>query len=171
MLGILNQTIWILIRFFGICWKYNEWVRPKIFGNSSNNVNQNSAPFFHPITGKYSVVSLSTQLIIYPSPSKRTSSHIDSKCSVRVLWNWKLNKWHIGYCFKPRGIALFNTTANGVLCNVPHWLYQGVLYFQNAVWSHDRRVNVMTLTSIWKVRPFFTKIHEGSTALCADLLY
>jgi hypothetical protein len=94
MLGILNQTIWILIRFFGICWKFNEWARAKIFVNSSNNVNHNSAPFSHPITGKYTVVSLSIQLIIYPSPSEGTSSHIDSKCSVRVLWNWKLNKWH-----------------------------------------------------------------------------
>jgi len=61
---------------------------------SSNNVNNNSVAFSHLIAGKYSVVSWSKKLIIYPFRSERTSSHMDSTCSVRVLWNWKLSKWH-----------------------------------------------------------------------------
>ena len=57
---------------------------------------------------------------------------------------------HSGYCYKPRGTDLFNKTANGVLCNVPHWLSQGILYFQNAIRYHATHINVNLFLCIKK---------------------
>ena len=45
--------------------------------------------------------------------------------------------------------------------DVRHELYQGVLYFQNVIWFHGSRVNVIPLTPIraaWPaLTPIFTK--------------
>ena len=48
---------------------------------------------------------------------------------------------------------IHNNTANGTFHDIVHRLCQSVLYFQNAIWSHDRHINVTEFMPIRKVRP------------------
>lgn len=68
--------------------------------------------------------------------------------------------------------SIHNNTANRTFCNIVHRLCQGFLYFQNAIWSHDKHKNVTEFMPTRKVRPSLHWFLQKSclTALCADLI-
>jgi len=49
--------------------------------------------------------------------------------------------------------ARCNKTANVVVCDVAHKLYQGVLYFLNIIYFHSTHINVISVTPMRKVWP------------------
>jgi hypothetical protein len=53
-----------------------------------------------------------------------------------------------------------NNTENGVLCDAEHTFHQGILNFQNFVWSYSTHLNVIKFMPFMPLKKIHSSWHQ-----------
>lgn len=160
---------------------YQYYIRPHVINNNNNNV----VEILHPqdkVTTQLYMLMLMTRLCSWWD----TAAHLigsgswgrrtDLKGLFSFFWRWgcggQIDEMS-GMKGKMQGAwkKKKKKFANGILCDIIHWVYQGDLFFQNVIWFCGTWVSVVSSWPTWKVWPaqhWFVWTRKYSTAFCAE---